>query len=217
MIYMACLPAVLLVPRASPLALPAEGLLVLLSVILLVSALLRARESEPQAAALHSVLAVAAALIAYIVAFTSLYWTQSYLVADCLTGPSLTAPDGRNLPATRPQAFYYTVVTMTATGTGDPTPGADVCRLIVSAQTLFSLIFLGVLLGTVTGALTRPARSPSIETSAAAPRRRQFRRAMPPTQLGRKRATPALLRRRQSSVSTDRQNPEREQQRPDAD
>jgi len=116
------------------------------------------RSSHPEARALQSIFTV---LPVFILIFASTYYVLGH--AD---------PASFSEALTRSDALYFTVTVFSTVGFGDVTVKTETTRLVVTAQMLLDLIFLGIVIKVILGAVQRskaPPASPAAEGDASSP------------------------------------------------
>lgn len=82
---------------------------------------------------------------------------------------SRLAPDSFSIPLTRTDALYFTTTVFSTVGFGDITAKTETARLVVTGQMFTDLVFLGVGIRIITGAVTRGRQRQSHNASAAQP------------------------------------------------
>ena len=92
--------------------------------------------------ALRAIEALAAAIPLFLLVFAAGYFTM----ADAQTGAF-------SQPLTRTDALYFTVTVFSTVGFGDITPTAQAARLVVVVQMLGDLVFVGLVLRVMLGAV----------------------------------------------------------------
>ena len=92
--------------------------------------------------ALRAIEALAAAIPLFLLVFAATYFTM----ADVQTGAF-------SQPLTRTDALYFTVTVFSTVGFGDITPTAQAARLVVVVQMLGDLVFVGLVLRVMLGAV----------------------------------------------------------------
>ena len=108
---------------------------------------------------LRAIEALAAAIPLFLLVFAAAYFTM----ADGQTGVF-------SQPLTRTDALYFTVTVFSTVGFGDITPTAQAARLVVVVQMLGDLVFVGLVLRVMLGAVKagwqrREAASTDAESS----------------------------------------------------
>ena len=107
---------------------------------------------------LRAVEALATTIPLFLVLFASTYFVMSRLV-----------PHSFSFPLTRTDALYFTTTVFSTVGFGDITAKTQTARLLVTGQMITDLVFLGLGIRIITGAVTRGRQRQSQDASGAQP------------------------------------------------